>query len=197
MSERTVSYCGRVMMGPISVVGSSGSPIRSFAAFSLTSAMNSSWTSRCTRSREPATHDCPAPENTAEIAPSAARSRFASAKTMFALLPPSSSTVGMPTCAVATPTRLPVGTEPMNDTLPTRSSVVTADPTVAPSPTATLKTPSGSPASWAICARRTVESGVNSLGLSTIALPAASGAAEFQPAVNSGAFHGVTATTTP
>ena len=38
---------------------------------------------------------------------------------------------------------------------------------------------------------------MNSLGLMITALPAASGAAEFQPAVNSGAFHGVMATTTP
>ncbi len=85
----------------------------------------------------------------------------------------------------------------MKLTLPTRRSVVRAAPTVWPSPAATLNTPAGSPASWASWASRTEEAGVNSLGLMITALPAASGAAEFQPAVNRGAFHGVMATTTP
>lgn len=133
----------------------------------------------------------------ADTAPSAARSRSASAKTMLALLPPSSRTVGIPAPAAATATRRPVATEPMKDTLPTRESEVRAAPTVAPRPVATLNTPSGSPARWASWARRSVEAGVNSLGLTTTALPAASGAAEFQPPVNRGAFHGVMATTTP
>lgn len=39
--------------------------------------------------------------------------------------------------------------------------------------------------------------GVCSDGLSTAALPAASAGRAFQPAVKSGAFHGVIASTTP
>ncbi len=116
---------------------------------------------------------------------------------MLALLPTSSSTTGIPAPAAACATVRPTGTDPMKLSLPTRRSVLSAAPTVVPAPTATESTPAGKPASSASCARRIVLSGVYSLGLRITALPAASGADEFHPAVNSGEFHGVTATTTP
>ena len=66
-----------------------------------------------------------------------------------------------------------------------------------PGPTTTLTTPSGTPASRAICANRSAVSGVSSAGLSTTVLPAASAGASFQAAIASGKFHGVIRPTTP
>ena len=57
--------------------------------------------------------------------------------------------------------------------------------------------PGGTPASTASCASSTVENGVSSDGLSTMALPAASAGPAFHDAMLSGKFQGVIAATTP
>ena len=61
-----------------------------------------------------------------------------------------------------------------------------AAPTTSPRPVTTLKTPSGTPASLASSARRTVVSGVADAGLSTTELPAASAGPIFQIAIHIG-----------
>ena len=60
-----------------------------------------------------------------------------------------------------------------------------------------LITPSGKPASSTSSIRASVEQDVNSDGLITMVLPAASAGASFQVRSSRGEFHGVIATTTP
>ena len=61
-----------------------------------------------------------------------------------------------------------------------------AAPTTSPRPVTTFRTPSGTPASLASSARRTVVRGVADAGLSTIELPAASAGPIFQIAIHIG-----------
>ena len=61
-----------------------------------------------------------------------------------------------------------------------------AAPTTSPRPVTTLRTPSGTPASLASSASRTVVSGVADAGLSTIEFPAASAGPIFQIAIHIG-----------
>jgi hypothetical protein len=82
-------------------------------------------------------------------------------------------------------------------TIATSGAASSAAPLVAPSPATTCTSPSGSPASRASRAKASEVSGVYSLGFSTTALPAANAGSTFQPQVNSGAFQGVIASTTP
>ena len=77
--------------GPIWVCSSAGSPTANPATAGSSSSMNRSKALRCTRIRDRAQQSCPALSNTAPGAAAAARSRSASANTMFAFLPPSSS----------------------------------------------------------------------------------------------------------
>src|SRR5215813_5647343 len=100
--------------GPISVPGSDGSPtLTPFTAGSSRS-MNSSSTERCTRIRDRAQQSWPALSKTPYGAVAAARSMSESAKTMLALLPPSSR-VSRFTC-FAQPTMIwrPTSVEPVN-----------------------------------------------------------------------------------
>ena len=60
-----------------------------------------------------------------------------------------------------------------------------------------MNTPSGTPASAASSASRSIDSGDCSAGLSTIELPVASAGPIFQLPISSGKFHGTTAPTTP
>ena len=61
----------------------------------------------------------------------------------------------------------------------------------------TLKTPSGSPASWQSSANLSAVSGVCDAGLITMVLPAASAGAIFHEESRKGKFHGTMAPTTP
>src|SRR5512138_1068795 len=70
-------------------------------------------------------------------------------------------------------------------------------PTTLPRPGMTLRTPAGSPASFAYSANFRSESDVFDAGLTTTALPHASAGAIFHTASISGKFHGVIAPTTP
>ena len=90
-NEATVSRWPALMSGPIWVSSSSGSPTRSAPTASSSASMKRSRAPRSTRMRERAQQSCPALPKTASGAIAAARSRSASAKTTFALLPPSSS----------------------------------------------------------------------------------------------------------
>ena len=76
-------------------------------------------------------------------------------------------------------------TEPVSDTMRTAGCVTIASPTGLPRPQTTLNTPRGSTSNDS-SARRSVDSGVSSDGLSTMVLPAASAGAIFQIAIASG-----------
>ncbi|MCY1538892.1 hypothetical protein D9M68_744550 [compost metagenome] len=72
-----------------------------------------------------------------------------------------------------------------------------AGPTSWPKPVTVFTTPSGKPASLNSAISARVEQEVNSDGLITTVLPAASAGASFQVSSMSGEFQGVMATTTP
>lgn len=77
----------------------------------------------------------------------------------------------------------PVAVPPVKLTFSICGCSVSALPTLAPSPGNTLNTPSGKPASVNISANVSAVSGVTSLGLKIIALPAASAGAAFHSAI--------------
>ncbi len=147
--------------------------------------------------RERAQQSWPALSKTAPGAAAAAAGMSASAKTTLADLPPSSSVTRLIVPAAAAAIDAPTSVEPVNATLPTAGCSTSRWPTVRPGPTTTFTTPSGTPASRAISAKRSAVSGVSSAGLSTTVLPAASAGASFQAAIASGKFHGVISATTP
>ena len=161
------------------------------------SARNSSSTSRSTRIRERAQQSCPALPKTAIGAAAAARSRSASAKTTFALLPPSSSVTRFSVSAAPRAIARPVTVEPVKAIFATPGWTTSAAPASLPRPQTTFSTPSGIPASSASSPSRRLESGASSAGLSTTVFPAASAGPSFQAAIGSGKFHGVMSPTTP
>ncbi len=171
--------------------------MRMRAAASVIAATKRSCSDRCTSSRDPATQDWPAPAKIACCAPCTAAAKSASSNTMLADLPPSSSTQGMVRAAQAAATAAPAGGPPTKVTRATSGAASSAAPVPCPGPQTTCTRPRGSPASMHSSPRASEVSGVNSDGFSTTALPAARAGNTFQPAVNSGAFHGVTASTTP
>ena len=97
--------------------------------------------------------------------------------------------------ADASMTFIPVLTEPVNITLPTRGSRTRASPT-SPAPVTAVSTPGGS-ASLRTAAMARPVSVVYSLGFWTTALPIRSAGAICQQAMIIGQFHGVMAPTTP
>ena len=121
----------------------------------------------------------------------------ASAKTMLALLPPSSSVTRFTWSAQPAMICLPTSVEPVKQTLRTSGCVTNRWPTTDPLPGMTVSTPAGSPASSASSPIRIAVSGVISAGLSTTVLPAASAGAKPQPAIGIGKFHGTMTPTTP
>ena len=90
----------------------------------------------------------------------------------------------------------PTSVEPVKASLSTPSCATRAAP-VAPSPVTMLTTPGGSPTSRVISAKASALSGVNSAGLSTTVLPAASAGAIFQASISSGKFQGMIWPQTP
>ena len=159
--------------------------------------MNASSAGRSTRMRERAQQSWPALPNTASGAAAAAASRSASANTMFADLPPSSSVTRLIVCAAPAAIARPTSVEPVNAIFATSGCSTSRAPQVEPGPATTLTTPSGIPASSAIRSNSSAVSGVSSAGLSTTVLPAASAGASFQDAIVSGKFHGTISATTP
>ena len=65
------------------------------------------------------------------------------------------------------------------------------------SPVTMLSPPGGTPASWAISAKQSAVSGVNSAGLRITVQPAARAGATFHANMSSGKFHGIICPTTP
>jgi hypothetical protein len=131
--------------------------------------------------RVAAVQSCPALKYPAIPIPSTAASRSASSKRTTGALPPSSRWTRLTSCAALSATCIPARTEPVIETIAGVLCWTTARP-VSRSPVTTLRAPAGRN-SEAISARRSVVSGVVSLGLSTTVLPAASAGAIFQMAI--------------
>ena len=159
--------------------------------------MNRSKTECCTRILDLAQQSCPALSNTAYGAVAAARSRSASAKTMLALLPPSSSVSRLTWRAQSAMICRPTSVDPVNTILRTAGWSTSRCPTTLPLPGSTWNTPSGRPASSASSPIRIAVSGVASAGLATTAQPAASAGAMPQDKIGIGKFHGTMRPTTP
>ena len=87
--------------------------------------------------------------------------------------------------AAALAIHLPVGGEPVRQTMPTSGWVTSSAPVGSPWPPIALKTPAGR-ISAHHSAKSSVVSGVVSAGFSTIVLPAASAGPIFQIAIISG-----------
>src|SRR3954454_10584144 len=196
-NDATVSRCCALIKGPISVVGSSGSPTLIASTAPLSCDRNSSTAPRWTRMRERAQQSWPALSNTAHGAALAAASTSASAKTTLADLPPSSSVTRLIVAAAPAAIERPTSVEPVNAIFATSGCSTSRVPHSRPGPATTLTTPSGSPASTASFSNSTAVSGVSSAGFSTIVLPAARAGASFHAAIVSGKFHGVMSPTTP
>ena len=134
--------------GPSRCRVSAGSPTLTPCTAGSSSSMNRSSTDRWTRIRDRAQQSWPALSNTAYGAVAAACSRSASAKTMLALLPPSSS-VSRLTC-LAQPAMIcwPTSVEPVkHDLAHGRDGRRTAGRPPSPCRAAPGARPSGSPAS--------------------------------------------------
>ena len=114
----------------------------------------------------------PLPAKPLQTAARAARGRSASARTIIADFPPSSSTAGMRRAAAAAATCLPTAGLPVKKIM--SATAVRAAP-ASPRPATTSRTPSGKPPCFQSAAMRSDVSGVVSDGLSTTVLPAASG----------------------
>ena len=162
-------------------------------------ARNSSSASRCTSALVCAAQTWPdRPRVTVPIVTAAAVPTSASAKTTAGLLPPSSRLTRLQPRHAAIMIFWPTARLPVNDSLSTIGWLISASPVGSPGPVTTLSTPSGSPASSAISlASRSTANVAYSEGLSTIVQPAASAGATFWANSGSGAFHGITAPTTP
>ena len=145
----------------------------------------------------PALQTCPAFVTNARSDPGTALAMSASAKTRLGDLPPSSRVRGRMRSAAIRPISLPARSEPVNATLRTSGCSTIAAPTSGPVPVTTLKTPAGSPHSTASRASSSVLAEVNSDGLATTTLPAASAGAMPRAAWLIGAFQGVITPTTP
>jgi hypothetical protein len=128
-----------------------------------------------------------------------AMSRSASGSSTFADFPPSSSTTWRIPLAARSMMRWPTPGEPVKWNMSTRGSPVSASPAIALSSELIMfTTPAGiSVDSLITCAILAAVSGVSGALLSTTALPVAIEWLTFQIAVMKGAFHGVTAPTTP
>lgn len=111
--------------------------------------------------------------NTPIAAPGTALSRSASAHTMSADLPPSSSCSFLMFTADAWMMLRPVCVDPVNAMRSTSGWAASAWPASLPKPVTTLRTPSGTPASWRISATRSTDREASSDGFSTAVHPLA------------------------
>ena len=91
----------------------------------------------------------------------------------------------------------PTSVEPVKTILATSAWSTNRWPTTLPLPGSTWNTSGGMPASSASSAIRIAVNGVNSAGLSTTVLPAASAGAKPHEAIGIGKFHGTITPTTP
>ena len=122
------------MSGPISVASRVGSPTTTPVTAGSSSSRKRSYTLRSTRMRERAQQSWPALSKTPEGARAAASSRSASAKTMLALLPPSSSVTRLIWRAHPAMISRPTSVEPVKHTLRTAGWETKRSPTTLPLP---------------------------------------------------------------
>ena len=92
---------------------------------------------------------------------------------------------------------MPMGVEPVKDSLRTTGLAVSSPPMAAESPVTTLITPAGIPARSASTHSARALNGVCEAGLSTRVQPAASAGAALRVIIAEGKFHGVMAAQTP
>ena len=183
--------------GPIWLFSSSGSPIRTWAAFSATRDSTSSRIDSCSSSREPATQLCPLALKILRSTPLTALSRSASSNTITGDLPPSSRETSAKFSALLRMTCRAVSGPPVKLTRSTSGWLVSARPHGSPCPVTTLNTPGGKPASSNTRANSSIGAEACSEALSTTVLPAASAGPILTATRNSCEFHGTTAATTP
>ncbi len=107
--------------------------------------MNSSLIDSCDEQPRARLADLAGVEIDAEERPPTAWSTFASAKTTFGDLPPSSSEIFFRLPEAACMIVLPTAVEPVNATLSTFGDAASSAPTTAPAPVTTLITPAGGP----------------------------------------------------
>src|SRR5919112_2823536 len=142
-SSFTSSSCSDDTIGPISVSHSTGSPTRSAFAPSTTPSVKRSATSFTTYTRSIPEQVWPEFAKPPQRQPEIAFGRFASAHTIIASLPPSSSTEPFIRWAHSTPTPRPTSTEPVKKIFDALDST-SAWPT-APPPCTVRTRPSGTP----------------------------------------------------
>src|SRR5579875_892463 len=130
-------------------------------------------------------------------APSTARSRSASSKTIIGSLPPNSRLTLLTPLEAMLITRLPVSVSPVNATLETFLFEINSSPTTAPEPVTTFNAPLGSPALQMRSHTIRSASGVELAGFTTIVFPPARAGAILTTMRTTGEFHGVIATHTP
>ena len=139
-------------MAPISVVLSSGLPIRKVFIRCFSFDRNVSEIDSCTSSREPAQQTCPWLNQIPSTTPSIALSTSASANTRNGDFPPSSSVRPLSVPAVNVRISRPTCVEPVKATLSTSPCDASVRP-VSPAPVTKLKTPGGRPAFWVSSAK--------------------------------------------
>ena len=115
---------------------------------------------------------CPALDSAPQAAASAAASRLASLATRNASLPPHSATIGVRFSAQAAMTLRAVAADPVKAILPT--ALRARWPPVSPEPVTSWSTGCSGTTSANELTSQPPVAGVNSLGLNTTALPAAS-----------------------
>jgi hypothetical protein len=174
---------------------SSGPPTVTLASLLRSSSTKRSCTASTTKMRSTEMHACPQLASPPMIAARAARSRLASAQTMNASLPPSSSSTGIGRSAAAAITLRPVATEPVKNSMSTFAFVSAAP--VLPSPCTISTTPAGSPSRWKKSAMTSPDSGVTSDGFKTTVLPPISAEITGNTDSWNGKFHGAMMPMTP
>ena len=200
MYSSTFSYCGGVVTGPTCVSASIGSPMPRRARDGE-QLLDERVVDACpARSRrEPAMQVWPVAAKMPEIAPFTACSRSASSNTMLGDLPPSSSAMRLkPRAAFSLITAARLRRAPVKAILRPAGARTSG--------VADLGAEAGDDVDHAgrkarprrtSSANSSVDAEVNSDGLITTVLPAASAGAIFQAVSSSGEFHGVIAATTP
>ena len=186
MYRSTFARCASEISGPHSVSGSMPLPSRIRSARAASSFTKLSCSESCTISRAPAEHTCPECRNAAVSALSTTVSKSVPSNTMLGFLPPSSSATRRTPCAAEAMIFSPVASPPVNEIRSTPGCATSACPAVPPWPSSRFSTPGGMSASSNSPTRATVDSGVSSLGLITVVLPAASAGASFQEICSSG-----------
>ena len=112
--------------------------------------------------------------------PSLTASGYASAKTIFPPLPPSSRQTLFIVSAAFFVINFPALVDPVNETISTSGCPDRSVPTPGPSPFTKLNTPAGNPASSIISANSIPDNGAISDGLSTIVHPVAKAGITFK-----------------